>query len=157
MKRLVNSQMNDIIGQWSTYWFYHDPADEVLVFLPDGKGVFEYYWWRLSHYETFTYRVDGKTLSAIGDKTFNYDFDQNAIKESPSTLRFSGKFWVREANLEEAKLGCEAILELDKALKEMFPATNKFGRNSIHRDISNYKLPVFNEERSGNKQIIKKL
>lgn len=140
--------MSDIIGQWSTAWFYQDPADEVIVFLPGGKGVFEYYWWRLSHYETFTYQVDGENLLVSGDKTFSYNPDQNIVEEIPSKLRFSGTFRIREANLEESKLGCEVILELNTPLEGMFPTTNKFGGNAMQRNVSNYKLPIFDEKQS---------
>ncbi|MBC7876544.1 MAG: hypothetical protein H7Y59_05170 [Anaerolineales bacterium] len=133
--------MDGIIGQWSTSsWFYDDPADEILVFLPDGKGVFEYHWWKLSHYETFTYQVDAETLSVIGDKNFSYDDDQNAVKESTSTFRFNGKFLIRKANSEEINSGCKIILELDEPLQKEYPATNKFGQGNTQNNVSDYKL-----------------
>jgi len=133
--------MNGIIGQWSTSWFYSDPADEVLVLFPDGKGVFEYHWWQLSHYETFTYQIDGEILSIAGDKLFSYNYDQNIVEESPSTLQFSGKYRIREANPEEIKSGCTKILEFDEPLQEEFPSTDKFGQSVDQPDLSDYKLP----------------
>ena len=134
--------MDEIIGQWSTAWFYSDPADEVLILFPDGKGVFEYHWWKLSHYETFTYRIDGETLTIIGDKVFSYDSDQNSIKESPAVFEFNKRFRVREANAEEAKLGCIKILEFDEPIKKEYPSTNKFGQDSTQSNVSDYKLPT---------------
>jgi hypothetical protein len=70
------------------------------------------------------------------------------VEETVSTLRFSGKFRIPEANLEETRLGCEVVLELNAPLEAMFPATNKFGRNAIQRNVANYKLPLFDEEKS---------
>jgi len=133
--------MNGIIGQWSTSWFYSDPADEVLVLFPDGKGVFEYHWWQLSHYETFTYRIDGEILSITGDKLFSYNYDQKVVEESPSTFQFSGKYRIREANPKGTESQCTKILEFDEPLQEEFPSTDKFGQSVDQPDLSDYKLP----------------
>ncbi|MBX3056415.1 MAG: hypothetical protein KF770_08080 [Anaerolineae bacterium] len=135
--------MDDIVGRWSTSWFYQDPADEVLVFLPGGRGFFECYWWRLSSYETFIYDYEGENLQIIGDKSFSYDLDQNVVKETSSTLRFSGKFQIREATSDELKLGCNVILQLSVALDDFFPSTNRFGRKGVHGDVSDYEPPTF--------------
>ncbi|NJN55159.1 MAG: hypothetical protein HC804_10590 [Anaerolineae bacterium] len=135
--------MNNIIGRWSTSWFSHDPADEVLVFLPDGCGVFEYYWWRLSSYDTFAYEIEDGNLLIIGDMSFSYDQDQRIMVEEPSPLQFSGKFQIREVSSEESISGCEVILELSEPLNNFSPHTSLFGRKAAHKNVSDYKPPTF--------------
>lgn len=135
--------MHNITGRWSTAWFYHDPADEVLVFLPDGSGVFEYHWWTLNSYETFSYRVEGDYLYLTVNTQYTSDSEENTVKETPSDIDFSGRFRIREPNPEESAAGCEVILEFETPLMDNFPATKKLGRRVSDADVSDYRLPLF--------------
>jgi hypothetical protein len=137
--------MDSIVGRWSTGWFYHDPADEVLVFFPDGSGVFEYYWWKLTYYETFDYRVEESYLYATGKTQYRGGSETKMVEETHSDLSFSGRFQIREPRSEELASGCGVILEFDKPLISALPATEKLGRRISDADVSAYRLPTFDE------------
>lgn len=135
-----------IIGQWSTIWFYDDPGDEVIVFLPGGRGVIEYHWWRLNAYETFNYHIEDDIIAMVGDTLFSYDSERGVVEQHPSRLDFTGLFWLRLPTDDEAEQGCEEILELEDPIVEHYAATDKFGRKLVHRNVDAYSLPTFDED-----------
>ncbi len=82
----------EIVGIWSTVaFFHHDPQDEVLVFLPNGRGIFEFWWWHLSSYHTFSYRIENDLLIIIDEESIQ-EGEAGMIETTTSTLSFSGRF-----------------------------------------------------------------
>jgi len=135
----------NLVGTWSTLMFFpHDPANDVLAFLPDGTGVYEYYWWRLSFYATFTYSLEGDLLTVRGVKDYDFDFDTKTQTETDSSWVFSTQVSLAAgpSQLEEQV----EILELAAAL----PLTKelRFGRTTAAADMQYYGMPSFWEEES---------
>lgn len=133
----------NVVGHWSTLMFSpHEPANEVLALLPDGSGVYEYYWWRLSFYATFTYSLDGDLLTVRGVKDYDFDFDTKTQTETDSAWVFSTRVSLA-AGRDHAGEEVE-ILQLAEAL----PLTKevRFGRTTAAQDMQYYSLPSFWEE-----------
>jgi len=133
--------MTELIGRWSTLGFYpHDPQNEVLVFLPDGTGVFEFYWWRLSSYETFNYVVESNQLTIHGTEMYAYSDDTKHVETETSRLRFVSSFSIRQDD-HQATTGYVNLLEFDRPFS--LSRATKFGRRAADVDVSVYKPPVF--------------
>ncbi len=131
---------HEIVGVWSTVGFFpNDPQDEVLVFLPNGRGFYELWWWHLSVYDTFEYRIEQDLLTISGDQSFQ-EGEAKKVQTMPSALSFSGKFRVLN---QRAGSDYVDVLELEKPIDVRFPQTDKFGRKVGDRGITTYVVPSF--------------
>jgi hypothetical protein len=134
-----------LVGTWSTLLFYpHDPADDVLVFLPDGTGVYEYYWWRLSFYATFTYTLVDDLLTVVGVSDHDFDFETKTQQESAADWRFATRISFATGSGALPADEPVEILQLEEAL----PMTSqvRFGRSTAAADMQYYSIPSFWEE-----------
>ncbi len=133
-----------LVGKWSTLLFQpHEPANEVLVFLPDGTGVYEYYWWRLSFYATFTYSLAEDLLTVVGVSDHDFNFETKTQLESAASWRFATPITFTSGS---GVLSADEPVEILE-LAEPLPMTEqvRFGRSTA-ADMQYYTIPSFWEE-----------
>lgn len=129
----------NIVGRWNRIVDDDDaPEDEVLTFLPDGTGVYEYYWWRLSFYATFRYTFDGTTLRCDGLYDYDYDFEIEMQRESAADWTFT-----TTVTFDAAQHPFE-VLELAHPM----PISDQryFKRTIAAENMHNFQMPTFWEE-----------
>ncbi len=134
-----------LVGKWSTLLFApHEPANEVLVFLADGTGVYEYYWWRLSFYATFTYTLADDLLTVVGVSDHDFNFETKTQLESAASWRFATPITF---SLGSGVLSPDEPVEILE-LAEALPMTKqvRFGRSTAAADMQYYTIPAFWEE-----------
>ncbi|MBN2292438.1 MAG: hypothetical protein JXM70_08440 [Pirellulales bacterium] len=141
--RIPICNQDQIMGQWSAY-ILHGPggmSDQVISFLPDGKGFFEDHNVTLMYYDEFHWEIVERGLITIkGDATYEEDDTSRIVKLSSE---FDYESIVAETQVHHSGAGTSIeVLYLPLNNEKRAWVANAYGRCSV--PLSQIERPTFN-------------